>query len=155
MVLVNSLQSFICGDILGIYILLNLIYKLLRSRPNSLGFKSYNSVIRAFIYVLKYILYSAVSHVGLYINIRVKMGRKVRVIRRHVSAAIYIALPKLYKSKTIPQALIQQLIIISSHSLLLKGIRELKPIFFITYIGHKGIIGAVKAIQYIIGNNII
>ena len=62
------------GNIPSIYILLNLIYRLLRPRPSGLGFKGYNSVIRAFIYILKYILYNAVSYIGLYINMRVKVG---------------------------------------------------------------------------------
>ena len=144
-----------CGDVPGVYILLNLIHRLLRPCFGGLGFKNYNGVIGAFIYILKCVFYSAVSHVGLYINMRVKAGQKVRFIRRYVFIAIYIALPKLYKNKAILQALIQQFIIIFNHSLLLKDIKELKPIFSIMYIGRRGIIGAAKTIQYIIGNDII
>jgi len=91
-----------CGNILGVYILLNLIYRLLWPRPSGLNSKGYSGVIRVFIYIFKYILYSAVSCVGLYINIYIKTSQKVRVIRCHVSAAIYIALFKLYKGKAVP-----------------------------------------------------
>jgi len=143
------------GDVLNIYILLNLICRLLRPHPSGLSSKGYNSVIRAFIYILKRVLYSAVSCVRLYINIRVKVGQKVHVIRRYVSATIYITLPRLYKGKAILRALIQRLIIIFNYSLLLKSIRELKYIFFITHIEYKDVIGVIRAVQYIIGNDIV
>jgi hypothetical protein len=103
-------------------------------------------VIRAFIYVLKRVLYSVVSRVGLYINMRVKAGRKVRVIRRYISTAIYIALPRLYKGRAVPRALIQRLIIISNYSLVLEGVRELKLVLSIIYIGRRGVIGTARAV---------
>jgi hypothetical protein len=103
-------------------------------------------VIKAFIYILKRVLYNAVSCIGLYINICVKAGQKVHIIKCYVSTAIYIALPRLYKGRAIPQALIQRLIIIFNYSFLLKGVRELKPTFSITYIGRRGVIGAIRAI---------
>ena len=145
-VFINPLQRLICGNVLGIYILLNLIYKLLPPSPSRLGSQSYSGVIGAFINILKYILYSVVSYVRLYVNIR--------VIKCYVSTTIYIALARLYKGRAVPQALIQRLIIISNYSLILEGVREQKFIFFIIYIGRKGIIGTIRAVQHIISNNI-
>ena len=54
--------------------------------------------------------------------------------------------PRLYKNRAVPRALIQWLVVISNYSLLLEGIRKLKPIFFIMYIGHRSVIGAVRAV---------
>jgi len=94
------------GDVLSIYILFNLICRLLRPHPSGLSFKGYSGVIGAFIYIFKCVFYSAVSRAGLYINMRVKAGQKVHVVRRYVSTAIYIALPKLYEGRAVLWALV-------------------------------------------------
>jgi len=62
------------GNIPGVYVLLNLIYRLLRPHPSGLGFKGYSGIIKAFIYIFKCVLYSAISRIGFYTNIRVKVG---------------------------------------------------------------------------------
>jgi len=62
------------GNVLGVYILLNFIYRLLQPYFGGLGSKNYNGVIGAFIYIFKCVLYNAVSYVGLYINIYIKIS---------------------------------------------------------------------------------
>ena len=103
-------------------------------------------MVRALIHILIDILNGAVAGTGLYVDVRVKTGREVRIIRCHITVAVRIALPRLRKSATVIRTFIPRLTVITNDSLLLKVLGEPKPTPAITYARSGGIIITARAV---------